>query len=66
MCSAFGELCALCGVPSVVGGCEVSFCRACGFVFAQFIAASCSRGDFVWFCVEADVLCLRAQLQPTA
>lgn len=35
-------------------------------MFAQFVAASCSRGDFGWVYVEADVFCLRPQLQPTA
>jgi hypothetical protein len=35
-------------------------------VFAQFVAASCSRGDFGWVYVEADVFYLRPQLQPTA
>jgi hypothetical protein len=35
-------------------------------VFAQFVAASCSRGDFGWVYVEADGFYLRPQLQPTA
>ena len=55
-----------CGVSSILGGSEASFCREGGFVFAQFVAASCSRGDFGWVYVEADVFYLRPQLQPTA
>ena len=35
-------------------------------MFAQLVAASCSRGDFGWVYVEADVFYLRPQLQPTA
>ena len=34
-------------------------------LFAQFVAALCSRGDFGWVYVE-DVFCLRSQSQPTA
>jgi len=55
-----------CYFHEVFGGCEASFCGERGFVCAQFVAASCSRGDFGWVYVEADVFCLRPQLQPPA
>jgi hypothetical protein len=55
------------GITSCLGLCRTASVRKKSVPHAkQFVAALCSRGDFGWVYVEADVFYLRPQLQPTA